>query len=168
MEIKKRPSEVNAFNLIGKLAGEATAKAILATVRGLPFARLYCRGVTTGNSTAIFTYLDGLSQADIPPLTYCETSDFVLRHLNSLGRLLRPEDTIESMVFPFSSDDNETRELIVSVGKDVPVQEDYEDFTIVRMIGGKTFELDVYGPEVFDVLSRRAKGATEKKGGKAS
>ena len=69
MEIKKRLSEVNAFDLTGKLAGEGAANTILATVRGLD---------------------------------------------------------------------------------------------------GKTFELDVYGPEVFDVLSRRVNLATGKKEGKAS
>ena len=139
MEIRKRQTEENAFDLTGRLAGKAAAHAILDAVRGLPCARLYCRGVSTGNSTAVFTYLDGVSTKGIPPLTYCETSDFVLRHLNSLGRLLRPQDSVESMVFPFSSEDNETREFIVYVGTDVPIKEDYEDFSITKVMDGKTF-----------------------------
>lgn len=155
LEIKRVRSEKDAFEVRGRFADSAANKALLDAVGHLPSVRLFLRGLTTGNSTALSHFLESLDRNDYPPITYCELSDYWLRCLNLVPQMLREKDTIESVVLLLENA-HEERDEVLLIGKDIPLLDSYEDYDPRFVVDGKSYELGIHHSGLF-VLSRIAK-----------
>jgi hypothetical protein len=158
IEIKRRRHEKDAFDISGRFSDASAHKALLDATGHLSSVRLYLSGLSSGNSSALAHFVWGLERNDYPPITHCEVSDYWLRCLNLVPQMLRPKDTIESMVIALCHDETD-RDAVLYVGKDIPLQDSYEEFEFTRVIEGKTFELAVHPVVAFEVLTRMKKDA---------
>lgn len=161
LEIKRIRKEKNAFELRGRFADQSANRLLLDAVGHLPAARLYLRGLTSGNSTALSLFLHSLEKNDYPPFTYCEVSNYWLRCLTLIPQMLRAKDDIESLILLIENKAEE-REDLFYVGKDIPLLPSYEDYAPRFLREGKEFELGIHASEL-SVLSRIAARVSTKR-----
>lgn len=89
---------------------------------------------------------------------YVDTPEWLIEQFNLCG-LLKEGSRVESLQASFYCPENDShRVLTLSVGKDIPVQDDYSDFEISRKTTeGLLLEADFEPAEYFNFLARNAK-----------
>ena len=110
--------------------------------------------VKRANSCGILSWLRLLRDVDVP-VTYINTPIWLIAQFNMIAEFFSGEVDVESIQAPFYCPDDDTSiALTLLIGKDVPVQDDYEDFEFEnRTIEGREYEPDFDPAEYFAFIA---------------
>ena len=146
----------NVISLEGRLEGAAGSAEFCTAIE-----KIQAQGCSVfvdssrlkgGNSRGLHVYCSVLREKKAPPLTYVNMSTFFVTMFSLSASLLRPADQIHSMTLRLVRDDGELLERVFTVGAEIPLLADYDDYAFTFEENGHAFELDSQPSDVFRSL----------------
>jgi hypothetical protein len=113
-------------------------------------------GLARGNSRGLYALSLALYKRNVPALIHINMSLFLGLQFALSPSLLREIDTIESATFRLASATDEILDVVLRVGVDFPLLEDYAGYSFTHQNKGITYELEALPEDVFSIFTNLA------------
>lgn len=111
--------------------------------------------VSRANSTGIVTWLRFIS-ASKATFKYINVPKWLVGQFNMINGFLVNKSYVESLQVPFFSQENESViNFFYTIGKEIPILESYESFSLPNRIeNGREYEMDANPEQYFSFISQ--------------